>query len=352
MSFNSITPRGNSSMFGHDDVANLLLSDVASSKLSHAMIFSGDKGIGKATMAYRFTRALLSGNMDMELAENDPVFHRINANSHSDLLVIEPVYDEKKGALAKEITIEQSRLIASNLSLTPAEGAWRVVIIDSVDNLNNNSANSILKILEEPPERTVIILISHNIGRLLPTIRSRCRVIPFKPLSYDDFVRVINLHDVDIDSSELSVLSAISKNSPSLALELKENGVVDIYDTVASLIYSENKADILKFCDNIWTGSKAHANWRLFNHIVLCLLERVVKKSSGYSVQAVSDAEEGALAKLSSLYSADIWAKKWQEASEQFAIADNLHLDLRQVAFLFFESLPSRKSFSLRENAA
>ncbi|MEQ1789145.1 MAG: DNA polymerase III subunit delta' [Rickettsiales bacterium] len=345
-----ITPRTNTKLFGHEKAEAMLLHEFLVGKLAHGLIFSGARGIGKATLAYRFARFLLSGRNDMNLPPEDPIFHRIVANSHSDLLVIELTYDHKKEEFANEISVEQSRTIAQTLSLTPAEGQWRVVIIDSANNLNNNSANAILKILEEPPPQTILMLIAHNAGKLLPTIRSRCRIISLKPLSQEDFSCAMRLVEPEIDSQELVELGVISANSVGIALELREQGAITRYNEILELFASASHIDnkrTLKFCEQIGTGKKSHGNWQLFTHITLCILERVTKRASGAYI-APTSAEEGALLdKMATIHSAEIWAEKWQEASNQFSLAKSLHLDYKQVALTFFHSLASAEEFTL-----
>lgn len=190
MSENS--PRYQDQLFGHSEAEAQLICEARSGKLAHGWIFSGPRGIGKATLAYRFARMLLSGNTDMNLPADHPVFRRVAMGSHTDLLVVEPVFDAKKGESAREISVSQAREISQFLSLTPGEGQWRVVIIDTADELNASSANAVLKILEEPPPQAILILISHNPGRLLPTIRSRCRLLRLKAPDESSFYETMH----------------------------------------------------------------------------------------------------------------------------------------------------------------
>ncbi len=351
----TIGPNTNTQLFGHTETEAMLMRDLASGKLPHGIILSGPRGTGKATFAYRFARMLLSGNDDMEMSENHPVFHRVAANSHSDLLVIQLAYDAKKEEFASEISIEQSRTIAQNLSLTPAEGQWRVVIIDSADALNTKSANAILKILEEPPPQTVLLLVAHNIGQLLPTIRSRCRVINFKPLAKEDFTAAIRHVAPEIYGDELAALAVISGNSVGIALELRAQGAIILYNEVLALLSGAGNIDsgrVLRFCEQIGSGKKAHGAWQLFMHITLCIMERVAKKAAGVRVVPINDEEEEALSLLTAIHGADIWARKWQEASTQFLLAQRLHLDYKQVALTFFHSLKNNEEFNLGNIAA
>lgn len=350
-----ISPRTNTRLFGHEQVEEMLLSDFVSGKLAHGIILSGARGIGKATLAYRFARALLSGQSDMEISEDSPVFKRVAAGSHTDLLVIEPLYDAKKDEYATEISIEQSRTIAQSLSLTPAEGQWRVVIIDSADDLNVKSANSILKILEEPPPQTVIMLIAHNAGALLPTIKSRCRLINLRPLAKSDFLRSMSYIAPDINDDDLAVLGIISDFSPGIAIEMRHNNVLGAYDEIISLLGALPNLDnreVQSFCEKIGSGKKAHANWNIFMYVMLCILERIAKKAAGTAIIPINNEDEMVLAKLSRTHSAVVWATKWHEALSQFLLARRLHLDYKQVSLVFFHSLAGEEEFTLGSSAA
>ena len=110
------------------------------------------------------------------------VFRRVAAGGHADLLTVERAYDPRRKRLRGEIVVDDAREIGAFLRLTPAEGGWRVVIVDGADEMNRNAANSLLKVLEEPPRRALLILVAHSAGRLLPTIRSRCRHVALSPL--------------------------------------------------------------------------------------------------------------------------------------------------------------------------
>jgi len=344
-----LTARTNAKLFGHDKTEDSLLRDLAAGKLAHGLIFAGERGIGKATLAYRLARTLLA---DSGAAGES----RIAANSHADLLVIERLYDEKKEEFATDISVEQARQISQFLSLTAGEGAWRVVIIDSADALNNAAANAILKILEEPPPRTVLILIAHNVGRLLPTIRSRCRLVSFSPLSTEDFSQAIRHVAAEntggIYGEELAALGVLSGNSVGIALEMRAAGAVILYNQTLELMAgaAEGKIDgaqILRYCEQIGSGKKAHANWQLFMRIVLCILERIAKTAINAKIEPVSEEEGALLQQIASLHSAEIWAEKWQQASSQFSLAQSLHLDYKQIALTFFHSIICEDEFIL-----
>jgi len=344
-----ITPRTNTELFGHEDAEALLLRDFAVGTMAHGWIISGPRGIGKATLAYRFARKLLSqGGRDQGsgIRNSDPrplaSDFRIAANSHADLLVVEPVYDEKKEEYAREISVDQAREIARFLSLTPGEGAWRVVIIDSADALNINAANAILKILEEPPSQSVILLVSHNPGKLLPTIRSRCRQLRLKPLNEQQFNSAMQHIAPDIDAEELATLAQLSDYAPGIALDMHKQEAVEIYNQILELLSSLPHLDTLKlhaFADRMMMGQQ-HANWQLLTQLILFLLESWTK-------QALSPSPG-----IAALHPASIWAAKWQQCADQFSLAQARHLDYKQVIITFFHSIAHKEGFRIGGFAA
>lgn len=342
-----LTPRTNSVLFGHDAAETSLFTDYESGKLAHGWLITGPQGIGKATLAYRFARTLLSG--EKNIGAEHPVFRRIAAESHMDLLVVEPAFDAKKDEFAREISVEQAREVAQFLAMTPGEGAWRVVIIDSIDALNTNAANAILKILEEPPPQSVILLICHNPAKILPTIRSRCQVMRLKPLIKDHFYRIMEHILPDIDNRELAALAEFSNHAPGVAVALKEQGAISLYEQLLALLVPLPELEMTKlhgFAEQIG-GSKVHGNWQLLTRLMLHLLAQTTRQASGDTIEAISMEEQRIVNKLAAMHSARGWAEKWQQASEQFSLAETRHLDYKQVVIAFIHSLASKEGFQL-----
>lgn len=317
----NITPRTNTELFGHEEAEQRWLESTASGRLAHGWILSGGRGIGKATLAYRFARHLL----------NAPG-HRIATGAHADLLVVEPAFDEKKGEAASSISVEQAREVAKFLSLTPAESAWRVVIIDSIDQMGVSAANAILKILEEPPPQAVLLLISHNPAMLLPTIRSRCAMLKLKPLSAEDFRRAMRHLHPDMDGETLAVLEMLSGGSPGLAAQYEGEGAAELYGQMLDIasLPSPDPLKIHAFAEQF--GGGAHGRFRLFCDLSLLLISRACK---------------GEEPTLSRLHAPGVWAARWQQVAEQFSLAKSRHLDYKQVVILFFHSLTTEEAFSL-----
>ena len=346
------TPRHSTKLIGHADGLAQLVGQWQGGKLAHGWLINGPKGIGKATMAYHFARGLLAGVEPDQVGEGHPVFRRVAVGSHTDLLVIEPLFDPKKDEYATDINVEQARGLAQFLSLTAGESDWRVVIVDSVDALNVNGANAILKILEEPPPRSIILLISHNPGRLLPTIRSRCRSLRLAPLSKTEFEQVLRHAAPEVD--DVQALGALSGFSPGVAIGLHEAGALELYESLLAITVTLPHVDagaLHRFTESVGSG-KMHSQWQTLTHVMLMLLERAARLSAGVAVEAVSEAEAEALNRLAGLHGAEVWAAKHQQAAEQFLLAQRLHLDYKQVLIVFIHSLAAREGLQLGTLAA
>ncbi len=182
-------PRNTVQLFGHAAAERTLAEALHSGRTHHAWLIAGPRGIGKATLAYRFARAALAAaeerdpsGASLAIAPTTTASRQVRALSHPGLLLIRRPYDVKAKRLATGIPVDEVRRLRSFLSHRAAGDGWRVVIVDEANELNVNAANALLKSLEEPPERTVFVLVSSAPGQLVPTIRSRCRVLPLQPL--------------------------------------------------------------------------------------------------------------------------------------------------------------------------
>ena len=177
------SPRTTDALLGHAATEAALLAAYRGGRVPHAFMLIGEKGIGKATLAYRMARFVLA-NPDpaaarvraatsLALDPDHPVARRVAAQAHGDLLVLERTPNEK-GVLRQQIAVEDVRRTVSFFGSTAGEGGWRVAIVDAVDELNRFGANALLKVLEEPPQRALLLLVCHSASRVLPTLRSRC----------------------------------------------------------------------------------------------------------------------------------------------------------------------------------
>ena len=185
-------PRATTVLFGHAVAEAALLSAYRSGRVPHAFLVAGPPGIGKATLAYRMARFVLAhpdpAAREVQAANSllvdadHPVARHIAAQAQPDLLVIERTLNDK-GVLHKQIQVDDIRKTVTFFGSTAGEGGWRIAIVDAVDELNKSGANALLKVLEEPPRRALLLLVSHSAARVPATLRSRCRILTLRPLA-------------------------------------------------------------------------------------------------------------------------------------------------------------------------
>jgi DNA polymerase-3 subunit delta' len=240
-------PRDTIVLYGHAEAERALLEAYRSGRFPHAWLLTGPAGIGKATLAYRLARFILAhsdplapavqGASSLEVAADHPVARRIAAQAQGDLLVIERVINEKTGKLYQDIRVEDVRRTVTFFGSTAGEGSWRIAIVDSVDELNASGANALLKVLEEPPRRAVLLLVSHSAARVLPTIRSRCRLLGLRALAADDVARAAAaaLGD-ESDAARITAAAAAADGSVRRALTFLQGDALELRNGIVALL--------------------------------------------------------------------------------------------------------------------
>ncbi|HEX6858970.1 MAG TPA: DNA polymerase III subunit delta' [Caulobacteraceae bacterium] len=288
-------------------------------RLHHAWLLTGPEGVGKATFAYRVARRLLGAAADPALGVldskvDDPVSRQVAARSHPDLMVLERETDD--GKTRKGIPVDEARRLPEFFSQSPATSPYRVAIIDAVDDLNVNAANAVLKTLEEPPARGVLLLVSHAPGKLLPTIRSRCRRLAFSPLAEDQVAAILRERE-GLDAESAIRLARMSKGAPGLAISLAAAGALEVEDAAHEILRSLPNADnaaLLSIADK-FRGAEGQARFEL-------LFDRLAEQ---VHAMAVRDAAGGEGARL------DRWAAAWETLTRLPIEAEALNLDRADV---------------------
>src|SRR5580704_8611437 len=221
-------PRATTALFGHTAAEAAFLAAYRSGRVPHAFLITGPKGIGKATLAYRIARFVLAHPdpsaaavqkaKSLAVDASDPVARRIAAQAQGDLLVLERTPNEK-GVLRQQIAVDDVRRTVSFFGSTAGEGGWRIAIVDAVDELNRSSANALLKVLEEPPQRALLLLVSHAAGRVPATLRSRCRIVTLRPLAQPDVAAALAAA-TGMSASDPQLLAAATAAEGSVARAL------------------------------------------------------------------------------------------------------------------------------------
>lgn len=244
-------PRETFAYVGHDESETALSDGLRSGKMHHAWLLAGPKGLGKATLAYRFARVALGaqrlkGGRPFDVDPEDQIARRIAARAHPDLFILRRELNDR-GRPRREIAVDDARELSNFFALSPSEGGMRVAIIDAVDDLNRNAANAILKTLEEPPARAVLMLVCHAPGGALATIRSRCRRLPFRPMEDAAVHKALGEGD--------EALIRLARGRPGRAIALRAQGAgknaAEFEYALASLARGEARSALPKLYDQL-----------------------------------------------------------------------------------------------------
>ncbi|MBN8543086.1 MAG: DNA polymerase III subunit delta' [Alphaproteobacteria bacterium] len=354
-------PRENPNLIGHEAIEQSFLDEFARGKMHHAYLLCGPKGIGKATFAYRLARFLLSHGAinkpaddtfslfgdapkeaaapltGLEMAEDNPIFRRVIAGSHSDLLAIAPLYDEKKKVEKAEINADQAKEVPQFLSLTPAESEWRVVIVDAVDQLNTTAANALLKILEEPPARSILLLVCHTLGDILPTIKSRCRVMRMSAPDLKHFSKILNQIAPDVTSEAHEGLYAMSQGSPGLAIQLNDKNATEIYRGLLSHMQPDvTPAEKAQFASKL-AGSKSPDTLKIIYHCWQIAIDRIAMFPHLNHVYQILEDEEPLLKDIAQNMEPKT-RYAWRESARKlWNQTDTFHLDRARTIELMLD---------------
>lgn len=344
----NFSPRVNTCLLGHEAAEQMLLNAWKNNSLHNSWLISGTQGIGKATLAYRFARFLLAADetrkeiyTSLAIGADNPVFKLMAGNAHPDFKVIERDYidtDRKKilkvlksgEAMAEDelktlkksavIRIDDVRTIHEFLSHKSASDGWRVVIVDSIDEMNLAGANAILKILEEPPYKTVIILISHNPGKLLPTIKSRCAKLHLAPLKAEIVASLLRRYRPELSEDKIKKLAKLSEGSIGKALNYADSDAVSRYDDLAKLAQTGERFSLSQLLDFCTSAAADEESYFLNKEIILKFMTDSIKSmNNGAELISV-----------------------WEDAIKIFDETERLNLDKRQALLNILNNLCKR----------
>ena len=319
-------PRDVYDLTGHEGPEAAFEDARSRGRLHHAWLLTGPEGVGKATFAYRATRRLLGapaakGHGVLGVDPDHPVSRQVAARSHPDLLVIERMGED--GKLRKSIPVDEARKLSDFFSKSPASAPHRVAIIDPADDLNVNAANAVLKTLEEPPPRGVIFLVSHSPGRLLPTIRSRCRRLLFRPLGLEATAAFVRDH-ARVNPEEALRLARMSGEAPGRALTLAAGAALALDDAAREILADLpdfDQAIALALTDR-FKGGEGAANFALF-------MERLGERVHVLARERAGEGRGGL----------DPWAQAWERLTALPREVEGLNLDRADALFTALREL-------------
>ncbi len=324
-------PRETRRLIGQEDAERTFLASWHGGRLHHAWLLRGMPGIGKATLAYRIARTVIAFSdragsglfgdgpaipTTLDVPPECPVDMRIQAGSEPCLFVLRRSANPATGRMRSQIAIDDVREMRRFLTLSAADGGWRVVLIDAVDDMNPSSANALLKFLEEPPQRVLFLLVCHAPARLLPTVRSRCRALDLEPLSDGD-VRAA-LAQAGVDLSVDGNLAELAGGSVGAALRLEAEDGVDMYRRLVEMCADGRSVDrtgmgaLASQC----TGRDAEARYRLAMELVCLLASRMALASAG---AGRPEALEGEAALASKVAHDPRMAAQWAETASRIS---------------------------------
>ncbi len=272
-------------ILGHEHEVAAFRSAMSGERAPHAWLMTGPQGIGKASLALRFARQLLAEATDPglkhEMTEDHPIARLCDAFSHPDLYLLDRLPKDAKSVRdldrrqwpqtlerVRNISIEQVRTLRTACALKPSLSERRLIIVDSVDDMERAAANALLKILEEPPAGTVFLLISHAPGRLLPTVRSRCRMLRFRALRHDVMAAILSGNLPEASEDEIDSLIGRSGGSASRALSLSGLGLDTLYEAVARIAADGDANNIERAALALLFNSRTQRRYEAFLDLV------------------------------------------------------------------------------------
>lgn len=335
----SLEPRRASRLVGQGAAEAAFLQAWHAGRIHHAWLLTGPPGIGKATFAYRVARFALAGSRGTEglaVPATHPVARKVAAGSHPDLVVLEGYSATPIGAIRERIGVDEVRAAAAALRRTPAESAWRVGLIDPAEAMGREAANALLKLLEEPPPRTLLLLVSHAPGRLLPTIRSRCRRLALAPLAEADVLALLAAFRPDADPSARARAAELAGGSVGRALALLDD------DIAAWLPAAEDPIAALASLDTARAHALAETFARPGAEDSLALFFDLVR--AGLVARARRLVREGGRGEGPSL---EACARLWENLGEVSRLTAGLALDRKQAVLTALSAMSSGVPVSL-----
>lgn len=325
-------PREQTNLIGHSVAAAELHEGYAGGRLHHAILLTGPKGIGKATLAFRFARFVLSHPDPAKapppsaglLPASERVAAMVATGAHPNLLHLRRPWDEKAKKVKTQLTVDEIRKTVTFFGNAAGVDGYRIAIVDAADDMNVSAANALLKMLEEPPKRSLFLVLSHAPGRLLPTIRSRCRRLSLDPLGPDDLDAALTSLGLSVPEGDKPALAALAEGSVRRAIECIENDGLEVYRQFRSLADGFPRLDrprLYRFADAV-AGRKGADSFDLCADL-----------ARGWLTEHMRLTLRGGVDRLNG------YAVAWETINRIVAETDGINLDRRQAVISVMQSL-------------
>lgn len=344
-------PRLTRRLVGHHAQQEEFLAAIRGARMPHAWLLSGPKGVGKASFAFLVARALLAGGEVGHLspAADSQEGHLVEEGAHPDLFVLNRQFNQKTGKFRGDIPVDDARAMKQSFSLSAGRGGWRVAIIDSIDDMNKNGANALLKLIEEPPEKSLFLIVCHRPGRVLDTIRSRCRTLSFNALSEAELQEIVTDKMEAIDPNEAAAASFLAHGSAGFALSLAAFGGFDLYREMVGVLETVPRTNIEKLHQLASRfGARAEpAQFDLFCYLLIGWMHRLARSAA--TGEAFQPVFEGEAELVNRLIAGQIdlagLVTLWEKVGQDANLVQALNLDKKQAVLEWvggFADLASR----------
>ncbi len=317
-------PEESESVAGHDEAKRTFLNSWQSGRLHHAWLLSGARGIGKATLAFHLAKILLSAARDSDGIDIN-VHRQVAQAAHPGLLHLSRPWDEKTKKFKMALSVDEIRRTQQFYGLTSATGNWRITIVDAADDMNASAANALLKVLEEPPNRSLFFVLSHAPGRLLPTIRSRCQFLPLSPLDETAIKDLLQSLDLEVNDTRINKAAQMSGGSIRQALQMLEGDVLEAWQRFEKLASAGGGA----------------GDWKTVHKLADTLSRRGQERAFLQFTEMAGNwiADRARLNEDRSLPILARWAEVWEKVNRSVRLAEAYNLDRKQVILSLFSDL-------------
>ncbi len=330
-------PSDSMELLGHTTELQTLADNYRAGRLHHAWLISGPRGIGKATFAFHMARYILSNPDQASATESvasnlwpETVVRQVSQASQPDLLHLTRPWDDKTKKFKTQLSINEIRKTQSFYGMTAGSNGWRITIVDAADDMNANAANALLKVLEEPPKRSIFFVLTHSAGSLLPTIRSRCQSLSLTPLSDEVVSEKLISFDLGVPKPELEEISKLAEGSVRRAVVLAQGDVLSEYRQFLKLMENGAKGaasdwvNVHQISESVSRRGREDA-YSLFIDLVISWI--------GKQVRLQTESPPHVLAG---------WTEVWDKANQSIKLAEAFNLDKKQVILSLFGSLFSQ----------